>query len=43
MTRAELNDYTYGGDCDRCGFGSVGECHLQCTHMECEDDDEEDN
>lgn len=38
MTREDLNNYTHNGDCDRCGFGIEGGCHLQCTHEECDDD-----
>lgn len=25
-------DYCAGRDCDSCGYGLLGECHLQCTH-----------
>lgn len=39
MTRKELEDFTYNGDCDRCGFGCCGECHIQCREIECEDDE----
>ncbi len=40
MTRIELDELTYHGDCDRCTFGICDECHLQCTHLECDDDDD---
>lgn len=36
-----LDEYTYNGDCDRCGFGLMGECHLQCTHYEESEENEE--
>jgi len=38
MRRAELEQLTRNGDCDRCAFGLMEDCHLQCTHMVCDDD-----
>lgn len=26
-----LENCTSHGDCDRCDYGLIGECHLQCT------------
>ena len=35
MTNYELMmELTCDGDCDRCMFGLMGDCHLQCTHIE---------
>ena len=35
MTNYELMmELTCNGDCDRCMFGLMGDCHLQCTHIE---------
>ena len=35
MTNYELMmELTHNGDCDRCMYGLMGECHLQCTHID---------
>ena len=35
MTNYELMmELTHDGDCDRCMYGLMGECHLQCTHID---------
>ena len=35
MTDYELMmELTHNGDCDRCMYGLMGECHLQCTHID---------
>ena len=35
MTNYELMmELTCNGDCDRCMFGLMGDCHLQCTHID---------
>lgn len=32
MTKEELIEMTHDGNCDLCYYGTMGECHLQCTH-----------
>lgn len=40
MTNYELMmELTCNGDCDRCTFGLLGDCHLQCTHIDAPDED----
>lgn len=34
----DTNDPTQNGNCDICEYGLLGECHLQCTHPEKDED-----